>query len=148
VVRGKKLIEKAQSQTRGGTDLPAVKAALALAEMGVSVLGDAEGHLSASRRLADEVLAAPGSDPSSRLKALTVHLLLALGRDDVPAAEGYVQQGSALAPASPALLLLMASWAHEAKKDDAARRYLDRAEKVAPEDPAVKNMSRTLGGSR
>ncbi len=148
VVRGKKLIEKAQSLTKGGTDLPAVKAALALAEMGVAVLGDAEAHLSASRRLAEEVLAAPGADPSSRLKALAVQVLLALGRDDVAAAEGYVQQGLTLAPASPALLLLMATWAREAKKDDVARRYLDRAQKVAPEDPAVKSLSRTLGGTR
>jgi Tfp pilus assembly protein PilF len=148
VVRGKKLIEKAKSQMRGEADVPAVKAAMAFAEMAVAVLGDAEEHLSASRRLAAEVLAAPGSDPPSRLKALAVHTILALSQEDVPAADGYLQQGLALAPASPGLLLLVVGWAHEAKKDDLARRYLDRAEKIAPDYPAVKDFRRILGGTR
>ena len=45
-------------------------------------------------------------------------------------------------------LLMVAGWAHEAKKDDVARRYLDRAEKIAPGFPPVKEMRRILGGTR
>ncbi len=147
VVRGKKLVEKAQLQMKVEADVPSVKAALAIAEFGVAVLGDAEVHLTAARQYAVEVLDNPASDPLSRIRALNVQTLLALGRDDLPAADGFVQQALNLAPFNLGPLLLMVNWAHDLKRDDVARRYLARAEKIAPEFPAVRKFRRLLGAT-
>ncbi|MSQ59258.1 MAG: tetratricopeptide repeat protein [Betaproteobacteria bacterium] len=145
VVRGKKLVGKARSQMKAEADIPAIKAALALAELGIAVLGDAETHLAASRQYAAEVLANPGADPLSRIRALTVHAILALGADDLPAADEFVRQALNLAPSNPGLLLLLVDWAHNAKRDEAARHYLALAERISPDLPAVRRFRRSLG---
>ena len=145
VVRGKKLIEKARSQSKLEADLPYIEAAMAFAEIGVAGLGDTEAHLAAARQDAVDVLNSPASDPQSRVSVLTVQAMLALGQDDLPAADGFVQQALELAPSNPGPLLLLVGWAHDQKKDDAARRYLSRAERIAPDFPAVETFRNILG---
>jgi Flp pilus assembly protein TadD len=140
VVRGSKLIEKARLQTRVEADVPTVKAALALAEIGISILGDTETHLAKASDYAREVIADPASDPLSRIRALFAQTQLALIRDDAPAAENFVKQALGIAPANPTPLIALAYWAHEQKRDELARRYLNSAEQLAPDHPAVKKL--------
>jgi Flp pilus assembly protein TadD len=144
VVEAKKLIEKAQLQMKIEADVSTVKSALALAEIGVAVLGDAKAHFAASRQYAIDVLDNPASDPASRIRALTARAILALGENDWQAADDIVEQVLKLSPYNPVPLLLMINWAHESKRDDLARRYLARAEQVAPDFPAVKKYHQLL----
>ena len=140
VVRGSKLIEKARLQTRVEADVPTVKAALALAEIGISILGDTETHLAKASDYARDVMADPASDPLARIRALFAQTQLALIRDDAPAAENLVKQALEIAPANPTPLIALAYWAHEQKRDELARRYLNSAEQLAPDHPAVKKL--------
>jgi Flp pilus assembly protein TadD len=117
-----------------------VKAALALAEIGISILGDTETHLAKASDYAREVIADPASDPLSRIRALFAQTELALIRDDAPAAENFVKQALGIAPANPTPLIALAYWAHEQKRDELARRYLNSAEQLAPDHPAVKKL--------
>jgi len=145
VVTGKKLIEKARSQLAAQSVTPAIKAALSIAEMGVAVLGDAEVHLAAAQKYAAEVLGDPASDPTSRMQALIVQASFKLVRDDLTAADDLLQQALNLAPSNPAPLLVIVDWAHNLKRDDVAQHYLTRAERIAPDFPAVRKFRLLLG---
>ena len=143
VVTARKLIRKARAQTKLEGDLPAVIAAMALAEIGVAVLGDADSHFATAGDYAAKVLADPAADPLSRVRCLLVQAVIALSRDDIQAADGYVQKATKLVPMNPMPLLMLASWMHDQKKDDAARRYLEQAARIAPDHPEIGKL-RTL----
>jgi tetratricopeptide (TPR) repeat protein len=144
VVEAKKLIEKAKLQIKIETDISAVQSALALAEIGISVLGDADVHFEAARQYTAEVLGNPASDPVSRTRALTARAIMALVDNNWPAADEILEQILKISPGNPVPLLLMIHWAHESKRDDAARRYLLRAKQIAPDFPAFIKIQQLL----
>ncbi|MBI3076483.1 MAG: hypothetical protein HYY85_05745 [Deltaproteobacteria bacterium] len=117
---------------------PQVKAVLALAELFGATRERGE-------RLAREVLAHPASDPPSKLVALIVLGALAAGRDDWPAVDEVIARGRAIAPFSPDIAVAMAHTAQELKQPAIARRYLQQAEGLAPNHPAVRAARQALG---
>ncbi len=144
VVKGKSFIDKAKISMKAGMEIPRVKSAMAMTELGMAVLGNEETHFANAGKYADEALADPASDPTTRMFALIVKATLALGKNQINEADDFVSQAMKIAPTNPGPLLMMVEWQHSEKNDVSARKYLDKAELIAPDYPAVKKYRELL----
>jgi Flp pilus assembly protein TadD len=142
---GQKWIRKAEALSPGEADNPALKAALAMAEVAAAAQGNAKTRLAKASRLAREAMARPNCDPESRMLSLTVLSIAALAEEDWRTAEGHLTSIQAMLPNSPYALLMLAEFAHEAKRDDLAERHLAEAERLAPGSPMVQSTRKKLG---
>lgn len=127
VAQGKKWAALAH---RLNPQAPQIRAVLAMAEL----FGASPER---GEQLAREVLAHSTSDPPSKILALTVLGLQAAGRGEWTAVDGFVAQAGAIAPFSPDTAAAMAVAAHDSKEPALAQRYLQQAERIAPQHPTV-----------
>ncbi|MGE3509232.1 MAG: tetratricopeptide repeat protein, partial [Vicinamibacterales bacterium] len=135
---GRRLIGRAASMSGAlAQDGPEIKVARALGEAAAAFYGNAARQFSEAGRLAEEVLNDPACDPRSAVRALTVLAGSAAFQADWALAERHVNRARELAPGSPEVLTAVGQIAHQAKRDDIARKYLNEVRVTAPDHPAV-----------
>jgi len=138
IVKGMKLLKKAERVAKLSHESAAVKAALALAEVENAALGDVDQRFASGVSYAKAALGDPACDPESKILASSAIMAVAVYHNDWEEVEECLQRVAKIVPWNPELLLAAAEAAHEQKRDDLARSFLARARRIAPENPAVK----------
>ncbi|MBX7053931.1 MAG: tetratricopeptide repeat protein [Pyrinomonadaceae bacterium] len=140
IITGREHLDRASRLSTVNDDDMSVRSAKALGEVGMALLEDAEPHFKEAERIANSILSERSSDPISRLRVLTALAIVAMARNDAAAADRSVENIMRLTPANPTILVSMAEWAFQKKDLPLARKYFERAERIAPQMPLVKSL--------
>ena len=87
---------------------------------------------------------AKGQEPSMEEILASIRRIISEDSDG-PKADAVVEELVELVPESPAPFLLVAELALNMGQRERAARYVERAEKLAPDDPAVQALRQKIG---
>lgn len=143
---GKALLDRAKRFAATETERASTRSGLALAEIGMAVLGDVDTRLRTGRELAASVIADPVSDPLALLRARIALVEVALATGDIAAAERTVAESQRTLPNNPFLYIALTEWGLSNGKMDIAQKYLSLAEALAPDLPVVRKLRAAIRG--